>query len=163
FTVSVRSSVVFDACVVGSGPGGVFAAYGLRGCKILMLDVGLEPPAEPSALDDSFYELRHTRSNLERELLGEHLEGLAHLFVPSPSLKLKAPRPAFVIAESGRLTPVHSVSFKAAISLAQGGLANAWGAGVYRFNDRDLEGFPIRAIDLAPYYDSLASHIGISG
>ena len=48
------------------------------------------------------------------------------------------------------------------MSFAQGGLANVWGAGVYRFNSADLEGF-LHAEELAPYYDSLTEHIGVSG
>src|SRR6185369_15447426 len=44
-----------------------------------------------------------------------------------------------------------------------GGLANAWGAGVYRFNEKDLNGFPVTPSELDRYYDLLTSHIGISG
>ena len=43
------------------------------------------------------------------------------------------------------------------------GLANVWGAGCYRFDDRELCDFPIEAADLRPYYDQLTEHIGITG
>jgi choline dehydrogenase-like flavoprotein len=128
-----------------------------------MLDAGLQPPTEAQSFDANFYDLRQSSTSLDRELLGDTLDGLQHIFTPSPSLKLKSPRTSFVIGESARLTPVVSESFRAAISLAQGGLANAWGAGVYRFNDRDLAGFPIKARELAPFYDTIAREIGISG
>lgn len=154
---------MFDACIVGSGPGGVFAAYGLRGRRVLMLDAGLQPPAQTQPFDANFYDLRQSTPSLDRELLGDSLDGLQHIFTPPPSLKLKSPGTSFVIRESTRLTPVVSESFRAAISLAQGGLANAWGAGVYRFNDRDLAEFPVTANELAPFYDTIAREIGISG
>ena len=34
---------------------------------------------------------------------------------------------------------------------------------VFGFTPRDLEGFPIAAKDLEPFYNELAAHIGISG
>ena len=153
---------MFDACVVGSGPGGVFAAYGLRGRRVLMLDAGLQPGAGP-ALDGNLYDLRRDTPELDRELIGADLRGLEHIFTPPASLKLKSPGTAFVLEGAARLTPVVSSSFRAAISLAEGGLANAWGAGVYRFTDRDLRGFPLSAGDLGPFYDAIGAHIGISG
>ena len=67
-------------------------------------------------------------------------------------------------AIGGVLTPVIGKSFEGAIGLAKGGLANGrGGAGVYCFNDRDLNGFPIRAADLHPFYDELTARIGLSG
>jgi hypothetical protein len=49
------------------------------------------------------------------------------------------------------------------MSFAQGGLANAWGAGVYRFTPRELECFPFGPGELDPFYDELTKHVGISG
>ncbi|MBL0159059.1 MAG: GMC family oxidoreductase [Bryobacterales bacterium] len=153
---------MFDACVVGSGPGGVFAAYGLRGRRVLMLDAGVQPPAQP-ALDGNLYDVRRSGPDLDRELIGDDLRGLEHIFTPPASLKLKSPGTAYILDGAERLTPVVSETFRAAISLAQGGLANAWGAGVYRFTDTDLRGFPVTAAELAPFYDEVGQHIGISG
>src|SRR5205807_271141 len=34
---------------------------------------------------------------------------------------------------------------------------------IYRFDDRDLRGFPLRSVDLDAFYDELTEHIGISG
>ncbi len=153
---------MFDACVVGSGPGGVFAAYGLRGRRVLMLDAGLRPPAEP-ALDGNLYDLRQGAPDLDRELVGDDLRGLEHIFTPPASLKLKSPGTGYVLDQADRLTPVVSSSFRAAISLAQGGLANAWGAGVYRFTDRDLCGFPVTAAELGSFYDAIGEQIGVCG
>jgi choline dehydrogenase-like flavoprotein len=153
---------MFDACIVGSGPGGVGAALGLRGRNVLMLDAGLSPPARPH-LEANLYDLRESTADLTGDLLGEDLAGLAHIFGTPASLKLKAPGTAFVLELADRLTPVVSKSFRAAISLAQGGLANAWGAGVYRFNQRELGSLPVTAEELEPFYDTLAAHMGICG
>jgi choline dehydrogenase-like flavoprotein len=153
---------MFDACIVGSGPGGVSAALGLRGCRILMVDVGLEPPARPN-LQSNLYDLRQSTSDLTCDLLGDDLSGLAHIFQTPASLKLKSPGTFFILDLADRLTPVVSDSFHAAISLAQGGLANAWGAGVYRFNQRDLGSLPVTAEELAPFYDVLSARMGICG
>ena len=156
---------MFDACIVGSGPGGVFAAYGLRGRRVLMLDAGLQPPPQARSFDANFYDLRQSTPSLDPDVIGDNLDGLQHIFTPSPSLKLKSrANVSSLIGESRSLeAPVVSDSFRAAISLAQGGLANAWGAGVYRFNDRDLAGFPVTADELTPFYDTIAREIGISG
>jgi choline dehydrogenase-like flavoprotein len=42
-------------------------------------------------------------------------------------------------------------------------MANAWGAGLYRFTAEDLAGSPIRIEQLEPYYDAITAKIGISG
>ena len=34
---------------------------------------------------------------------------------------------------------------------------------MYRFNERDLDGFPISTEDLEPFYEELTAHIGICG
>ncbi len=42
-------------------------------------------------------------------------------------------------------------------------LANAWGAGLFTFNEDEFKGTPLGVGDLASYYRQLAQHIGISG
>lgn len=153
---------MFDAIVIGSGPAGTFAAYALRGKNVLVIDVGYKPPPSPG-LDDNLFALRKRESDLFSPLIGENFESLHNLHGRTISLKLKAPYLSYVAKDSDTFTPVLSSNFDAVSSFAQGGLANAWGAGVYRFTDEDLEAFPIRAADLAPFYDELTAHIGISG
>jgi choline dehydrogenase-like flavoprotein len=46
--------------------------------------------------------------------------------------------------------------------LALGGLGNAWGAGVFEFDDQELADWPIRADDLRPHYDAVAARIGVA-
>jgi len=152
----------FDLIVVGSGPGATFAAYGARGRGILMLDAGSDAPDLPQ-LQGNLYKLRQTASDLFPSLIGERFESLQNLAHPPISLKLKSPGMSYIARHWRRATPVAGDSFEGAISLAKGGLANAWGAGVYRFTDRDLTGFPLSQFDLSPFYDELTAHIGVSG
>lgn len=153
---------LFDAIVVGSGPAGTFAARELAGRKVLVLDVGYRAP-EGARLEGNLYELRRRREDLFAELIGEKFEGLHNLHGEPVSLKLKSPGTAYVIRDWRRFSPLVSANFRAMMSFAQGGLANAWGAGVYRFNAEDLRGFPVTAEELEPYYDELTAHMGVSG
>ncbi len=152
----------YDVIVVGSGPGATFAAYGLRGKRVLVLDVGFDAPPGPG-LNGNLYELRRTHRDLFSSLIGEEFESLHNLHQRPISLKLKAPLMNFVVQDWQRLSPVVSKTFEGVVSLAKGGLATAWGAGVYRFTEEDLQGFPISAADLRPHYDALTQHIGVSG
>jgi choline dehydrogenase-like flavoprotein len=153
---------LFDAIVVGSGPAGTFAAYALRGRNILMLDVGFTPP-DSSSLDDNIFKLRLEREDLFLPLIGENFESLHNVHNTKISLKLKSPYMSFIVRDWKKLSPISSQDFEGVCSFARGGLANAWGAGVYRFNDDDLRGFPVTAAELDPYYKKITAHIGVSG
>jgi choline dehydrogenase-like flavoprotein len=69
----------------------------------------------------------------------------------------------FVSDQARDLCPISATGFDPLVSLALGGLANAWGAGLYRFTEDDLRGFPLGPEELAPFYDTLTAKIGISG
>lgn len=150
-----------DVIIVGSGPAGAMAAWGLRGLGVRILDVGHTPGAAPR-LHDNLYRIR-TQRDLTPEFIGARFEGLRNLRGRPISAKLKAPGMDFVTRDWQTLTGLASESFQPVISLAYGGFGNAWGAGVYRFTARDLEGFPLRPEELAPHYDAVGQHIGISG
>jgi choline dehydrogenase-like flavoprotein len=152
----------FDAIVVGSGPAAAFAAVGLCGRRVLMLDVGFDARASDD-LRGNLYHLRQQRTDLFEPLIGNEFESLHNLHQKPISPKLKSPRMSYVVRDADRLTPVAGESFGGVISLARGGLANAWGAGVFRFTARDLAGFPISAGDLAPCFDEVTARIGVSG
>ena len=152
----------FDIAVVGSGPGAAFAAWGARGRRILMLDVGFDAPPAPE-LAGNLYDLRQRSADLFPSLIGEHFESLHNLHNRPISLKLKSPYMSYIVRDWMRLSPVASSTFEGVLSLAKGGLANGWGAGVYRFTERDLEGFPISSAELRPFYDEVTAHIGVSG
>src|SRR5262245_48477485 len=151
-----------DAIVVGSGPAATFAAIGLRGRRVLMLDVGFD--ASPTdILPGNLYDLKETHDDLFEPLVGLQFESLHNLHQPFISLKLKSPFMSFIVRGARELTPVAGSPdspWGGVVSLARGGLANAWGAGVFRYTAPDLTGFPIDAADLAPYFDEVTSRIG---
>ena len=152
----------FDLIVVGAGPAGAWAAYGAQGRSILMLDAGEDKP-ENIGPQGNLYELRARKDDLFELLIGENFESLASLRKSSTNLKLKSPNTNYVTGDWRSASPVAGDDFEGAIALSKGGLANAWGAGVYRFNDRDLKGFPIDAGALRPFYDELTRVIGVCG
>ena len=151
--------------VVGSGPAGTFAAFQLRGRGVLVLDVGHTP--DKGTLRGNLYDLRKnpgpSRAEVFEELIGAGFESLHNVFHTYQSPKLKAPRMRFVTRDAEALGPIHAHNFEAATSFAAGGLANAWGAGLYRYTAQDLAGFPIAPEDLDPYYDVITAKVGISG
>ena len=152
---------MYDVIVVGSGAAGTFAARGLSGTRTLLLDVGV-PFAETPSLDGNLYDLRKRRSVFV-ETVGDSFESLSWIGGPELSPKVKSPLMRPVFARPPGAPDVHSPDFVPLLSYAAGGLANAWGAQVYRFDDGDLRDFPLRAEDLDPYYDELTDHIGIAG
>jgi choline dehydrogenase-like flavoprotein len=155
-----------EIIVVGGGPSGTFAAWQLRGRGVLVLDVGHRPEGA-STLDGNLYDLRKEASaaggELFEELIGSDFESLHNVFHAYLSPKLKSPRMRFVTQGAAELSPVRSDNFDALISFAAGGMANAWGAGLYRFTDDDLSGYPIGVKDLEPFYEAITAKVGISG
>ncbi|MBI2300045.1 MAG: hypothetical protein HYU66_14070 [Armatimonadetes bacterium] len=153
-----------DVLVVGSGASGVNAAVPLvaAGRRVVMLDFGTTDqvygplvPARP------FLELRRTDPQQHRYFLGDRFEGIplgderagAHL----------SPARQHISAHTERLLPVEGRGFECLESLARGGLAAGWGAGVYSFGDEDLRDMPLTHADLAPHYEAVAALIGVSG
>jgi hypothetical protein len=67
------------------------------------------------------------------------------------------------VFEGVRPFQVRAHGFAPLVSFAQGGLAEAWTAGVFPFHEDELADFPLSFEDLAPYYNLVARRIGISG
>ena len=156
---------MYDVVIIGSGLSGVAAALGFtkKGIKPCILDVGSKPGMEPP-ITENFYEYRKTTDSFSL-MLGEHLEGLHNLIHKDNYLpvKLTSPRMQFVVRGSQRFSPTKKENYRLIQSFAAGGLANAWGAGVYRYNERDLNGFPVSESELSPYYEELKQEMGMSG
>lgn len=151
--------------IIGSGVAGTAAALQLaeRGIRCQLLDVGFQPaPDEP--VRENFYRLRQ-REDVHDLMVGKRSERVECLSRKSSVVpaKLTPPRMRYITQDAERLSPLQQTGYAAVQSFAAGGLANAWGAGLYRFTDRDLEGFPINRDELSPYYDRLTEEIGISG
>ncbi len=153
---------MYDSIVIGSGPAGVFTAYQLRPQKVLMLDVGYTAPERPLP-DGHLMDLRNSGQAVQKLLLGDKYEGLEHLDSEYLSPKLKGPLMRYVWQRPDKGVQILQSGFDATLSYARGGLANAWGAGVLRYSDRDLADFPISSKELDPYYAELTRHIGITG
>ena len=156
--------MVHEVIIVGTGPSGAAAALGFaeHGIIPLILDVGKEP-SDVKPVDDNIYSYRKTHDAFE-VMIGRNYEMLDHVInKKSPSPKISSPFMQFVIEDADRLTPIEEKGSHIIQSFAKGGLASAWGAGLYRFLDDELRGVPINASDLDPYYDRLTKEIGISG
>jgi choline dehydrogenase-like flavoprotein len=140
-----------DVIIVGSGASAVHAAWPLvhAGLRMLMLDVGSRDDRyAPMIPEAPFTTIRRTDRSQHSYFLGDEFEGVPFGRV-SVGAQLAPPR-AFVNRDADRLTPVESNDFVGMESLARGGLAAGWGAGVARFADADLAGMPITLADLAP-------------
>lgn len=151
-----------EVIVIGSGPAGVAAALQLRGVRVLMLDVGHDPPAKHT-LDRNFYQIKRRPTPHYQDLIGPRFESLESVIGEYRSPKIKAPLQEFVTRDSDRFFRVISETFRAERSYARGGLANAWGAQLYRFTDAELASFPFAPAELAPFYRELTDRIGICG
>lgn len=148
--------------VVGSGPSGVhFALSALRrGFNVTMVDVGRRAPA-PVLRETGFEQLKDELDDPAQYFLGDRLEGLVipsaqrkfYEFPPSKSYVFHPPE-GFDFTTEG---------FDPLFSFATGGLAEAWTAGCYPFNDAELELFPFSYAELAPYYQEIAGRIGVTG
>ncbi len=152
----------WDAIIIGGGAAGAAAALGLRGKNVLMLDVGILPPQNPLP-DDPLYKIRESGHDLYDVLVGSSCESMTTICGDEISPKLKSPFIRFITERPSCMPTDRADGFQAVQSFSLGGLANAWGAGVFRYNEDDLAGFPISANDLTALYDELTDHIGING
>jgi choline dehydrogenase-like flavoprotein len=153
---------IADVIVVGSGASAVNAAVPLveAGRGVRMLDVGYRDDRY-AVPDGPLAHLRRTDPDQHRYLLGDDFEGIGFEHMGAGA-QLTPPR-QFVNRHADRLQPITSTSFFPLHSLAEGGLAGAWGAGAPSFVEPDFDGFPIGYGDLVPHYDAVAARIGING
>ncbi len=150
--------------IIGGGASGVSAALGFikKGIVPTIIDVGKRAPG-PHKAKGNLYDYRG-KNDLFDLMIGEDFKGLANVLDgTSLSPKLTTPLNNYIISGSEDISPINSSNFNAVQSFAAGGLAAAWGAGLYRYNDNDLGDMPIKAKLLSPYYDQLSREIGISG
>lgn len=156
---------MYEVIIVGSGASGVAAAleFADQGVKALILDVGNTIPDKHFRVEGNLYDYRKQYDCFEL-MIGERFQSLSNLGIKKTlPVKLTAPNMEYVTRDAQRLSPTDEADFYAVQSFASGGLANAWGAGLYRYNDQDLERFPFRKSDLTTYFDKLTQEIGISG
>ncbi len=151
--------------IVGSGAAATAAALELvaAGLRPVMLDVGYMDDGAASRVEGNLYRYRRQHDSFDLHI-GADYRGLAGVLSGRAGIaKLNAPRMAFVTRDAATLGPLSQAKFQAIQSFALGGLGNAWGAGLYRWIDADLQDFPISLAELEPYFDVLTREIGISG
>lgn len=148
--------------VVGSGASGVHFALSVlrKGYDVLMLDVGYRGK-EVVNPHDSFATLKHSLADPVRYFLGDQFEAVifpghkGEYYGFPPSKEFVFTQPASFRSRSNGFAPL--------LSFARGGLAEAWTAGSYPFNDPELESFPFSYADLQPHYREVARRIGVNG
>lgn len=151
----------FDAVIVGTGPGGVSAAFPLTdaGHRVMLIDGGT--PVSDGLPAGDYLSLRERDEQQWRWMIGDDFHALGQMAANSP--KFRAPTLKHVFADFLRENAIITDNFMAAGSLATGGLSSAWGGGVARFDAGDLADFPIPPDALRPSYEVVARRIGISG
>lgn len=152
---------VFDAIIVGSGPAGVSAAFPLvqAGLKVLMLDAG---KTAPNVYPQGSY--LHNRASESRQwewMIGKDFHALRNASATSPKLRVAAH--AHVFQDFLDRNQIRTEDFVAIGSLAAGGLSNAWGCGVARLSDQELDAFPFPAAQILPSYAAVSKRMGLSG
>ncbi len=147
---------------MGSGPSGVHLSRELlaRGRCVRLFDVGHEaaPAVEPSR---DLAGLRAAIDDPVDYFLGEDLSGVA---LPGRQGEFYGfpPQKSFVFARPEGIRE-RAEGFEPLSSWARGGLARAWTAGVYPFNDAELASFPFGLETLLPFYGRVAGLIGVTG
>ena len=148
--------------VVGSGPSGVHLALTLlrKGREVVMIDAGGRG-ADPIAPALDATRLKDDLPDPVRYFLGEDLYGLA---LPGGEGEFYGfpPQKRFVFERPSGL-PESSRGFEPLSSWAAGGLAKAWTAGVYPFNEAELADFPFGYRSLEGHYSEVARRIGVIG
>ena len=126
-----------------------------------MLDVGTRPPTQvlPEA---RFEQLKSELDDPAQYFLGTEFQGA---LLPGNQREYYGipPSKEYVFLSPASEKEARSEGFEPLLSFAQGGLAQAWTAGCYPFNDAELEPFPWNYDELAPHYSAIAGDIGING
>jgi choline dehydrogenase-like flavoprotein len=152
--------------VVGSGASGVHFALSLlrKGHDVVVLDVGYGKPS-PVNVDDTFPQLKANLPDPVGYFLGERFEGVVYPGSESEYVTKYygfPPNKSYVFSRPPTMS-YSARGFEPLISFARGGLAEAWTAGVYPFNDAELKDFPFDYAEIEPHYAEVAKRIGVTG
>jgi choline dehydrogenase-like flavoprotein len=157
----------FDAIVIGSGISGGWAAKELteKGLKVLMLERGrdFEHIKDYKSAPKDPWEFEHrgqvTKESLKDRPVIARTWGKTEAIIDYWAKDSEAP-----------YTEIKPFKWWRAYQL--GGRSILWGRQSYRWSDLDYEGnlkdgwaidWPIRYRDIAPWYDHVEKHIGVSG
>jgi hypothetical protein len=155
-----------NVIVVGSGPSGIhFALTAVeRGHKVTVIDVGKTNGSTPRA-DLGYVGLKRRLPDPTPYFLGDEYEG-AQIPMPSDGAEenyynISAAKNH--VFERSRRFSYREQGLSAFHSFAAGGLAEAWTAGAYAFNDDELRKFPFGYQQIAPFYAKVSERIGVGG
>ena len=151
---------MLSSVIIGAGPAGVSAAWALvdRGLPVTMLDAGTAEPTFPAPGD--YLALRHADTEQWRWQLGSGFETFDAPMQASP--KLRVPGFHGIFADYASVNRLHAdPGFHLVGALAAGGLSNAWGCGVSRFDDDELG--PLASDAMQQAYARVALRTGLSG
>ncbi len=158
----IRSPMVYDVCIIGSGAAGGAGAKVLTegGLNVVMLEAG--PALNPGTDFKEHlwpYELAHRGGGVGGKSRGEESD------------EFMAPNGAWEI-EGEPYTSAPGSTFRWFRSRIVGGRTNHWGRMALRFSPVDFkprsadgmgDDWPITYEELAPYYDKVESYIGVFG
>ncbi len=155
---------LIEVIIVGSGPSalGALEAFIEKGIKPTILDVGFSPSKTLNS-EDNFYDLKK-REPISKELISNSTPQVIERTLLNQELSPKLTVPLMEYAT--RLPDfinIYPKNFKPIISYGRGGLAAAWGAGVYKLTKIDEHILPFSVNELEKYYKKLEKKIPITG
>jgi len=148
--------------VIGAGPAGTSAALALRerGIPVHMLDAGVARIKLPPV--GNVLKLRFGDHQQWRWQIGASGEAMAASPEASPKLRVPGLGPIFDgYAAANRIRPAEG--FHVVGALAAGGLSNAWGCGVARFDTVELGTLADDRAAMEESYDRVGRRMGLSG
>jgi choline dehydrogenase-like flavoprotein len=148
------------AVVIGSGPAGAAAAQALcdAGIHVTVLDAG--DRIEPGRM-----ELFDELAAMDPEDWSAELSTRARSTFPV-DIRHVPRKPAFgslfLYADDDADLPMATENANILLSLAYGGLSNAWGASILPFRQQDIEDWPVSLEDLRPHYEAVLRFVPIA-
>ncbi len=156
-------SHTYDAIVIGSGAAGVHVALPLveAGLRVLMLDGGVAaPPIIRTPTGGGFAELRKRSYEQIRWFVGEDLSLLCSNIELSGMV---GGNRNFVSRYTKELLPLSTEHEDILQTLAEGGLASAWGGACTYFDDATLRMLGLPPQEMRRAYEEVTHVIGVSG
>src|SRR3989344_803975 len=154
----------FDVIVIGSGAAGVHAAHPLvtAGLRVLMLDGGVPAPAilqEPPP--GGFLDMRKRSYDQTRWFVGEDPSELP---AQTEMNGMIGGNRDFVTRHTDALLPLHARGQEEVTqTLAEGGLASAWGGACTYFDETQLRSLKLPPQEIQKAYAEVTQMIGVSG
>ena len=163
----MSDSQLWDAIVVGSGPGGGQAAQVLleKGLRVALFDIGFEDQKyAPKIPNHDFSTLRQTDLSQRYYLLGEDCLERVLSSQNSVAPHLTPPR-THMIERMQELFPIQSVGEDLSLlqSTGRGGLGVSWGANCFEFDAQELDKIGLPVQEIQEIYKALSKDIGVSG